>query len=723
MNHTVRASCDGLASSFHAVVAADGAEACDFDFARLFFRKDLTMTFGINDVGGVTHDLAAEVTRCWLNAAAKSGVDTSNFAPDASLDRRIAWASRQGLENGCIYTRFSSKHQHSTGDQVRTCFEHAASKGIYCPPEFICADEGTSGCRSRRDGLERLIRLLQSGLVCVLLVFKVSRLFRQAFKGYQLIQQEVVEEGLRAISVTQGIDTADTRAWKMLFQVHGMVDEMLLEATADHVRAGLKGLFARGYVTGAIPVGYRREELPDAPKTNHGLPRYGPAVDPQVAETIRSHFELIRDGMPIRKAWQMWVANGGPADPRSTTGKMTYSAYRRMLSRLGYTGRWEFGRKRNEFSTKRDYAKQVEQPDEQVEKFECVELRIIDDELFFAVQHRLAELKTGPRGPRPEKPPQLWDLVTDLFFCASCDERFYQSGARGQGMQCKNGALCPCLSAIKRQDAVRAICEKLGELIGQDAELIEQVICCAREVDAQGDEQLQSAMAVLQKQIAGLTRKISDLHDLAGQGDDEDRKETMARVRAAQAERATARRELTQIERRLQKADAIISPEQVGEVLSEFSQLLEEAASGELGNEAVYKAVSVFRSLVGERVWVHVEPRPNRKQKNARGVFRPDVLNSVRDALGLLPVHGADESHEVTVWLRKPPRLDAIAERVHELVDGEGLSYRDAAKQLRKEGYQVNSGNVWYSYRRYYEMMGKPLPEMAYNNGHQRCSR
>ena len=84
---------------------------------------------------------------------------------------------------------------------------------------------------------------------------------------------------------------------------------------------------------------------------------------------IVEHYKLIRDGMPIKQGWRKWVADGGPADPRSTKGYMTYNAYRRMLSRIAYTGRWEFGRKRNEFSTKRDYSRQIEQPDSEVEKF------------------------------------------------------------------------------------------------------------------------------------------------------------------------------------------------------------------------------------------------------------------------------------------------------------------------------------------------------------------
>ena len=67
--------------------------------------------------------------------------------------------------------------------------------------------------------------------------------------------------------------------------------------------------------------------------------------------------------------------------------------------------------------------------------------------------------------------------MTEFFFCAHCKVRFYQTGANGKGMQCKRGDLCPCKSAVRRKEAVRAVCKKLAELIQRDADLIRQIIC------------------------------------------------------------------------------------------------------------------------------------------------------------------------------------------------------------------------------------------------------
>ncbi|REJ88284.1 MAG: recombinase [Planctomycetota bacterium] len=680
------------------------------------------MSTDLSNAGGADNELARNVHEWWQEAAEKAEVDDkkldlSGFDPDASLDERIAWALVQGLDIGTVYSRYSSKRQHSTADQVRTCVQHAAGKGIYCPPEYVCVDEAQRGYRARREGLDRMRAILKNRSATVLLVFKASRLYRQAFKGYQLIQQEVVEEGLRAISVTQSIDTADTKAWKMLFQVHGIVDDMVIEATADHVREGLKGLFARGYTVGALPVGYRRKELPEAPVTNRGLVRTVPEVDPMVADMIREHVELILGGMPIKQGWRKWVADGGPADPRSTKGYMSYAAYRRMLSRIEYTGRFKFGRKRNEFSTKRDYARQIEQPEGEVVVLECEELRILDDEPFFALQRKLAKLKSGPRGPKKDRPAQLWDLITELFFCSACSTpekpvRFYQTGSGNvQIMQCKNGGLCPCGVNLRRKEAVLAVCEQLQELLHRDGKLIEEAICCAQRLDARGDDELRTEIATFERKIQGLTSQISDLYELAGQGTDDDRKEVMARVRSAQAERTTARHELCRLKQALTDSSATITPEAVREILDDFVRLLEDGAAGKLGMDAVYKAVEVIRRLIGGQIFVHVEPRPGRKRTNVRGTFRPHLLEAAGEAAGQYIGDKRGDDTEVSVWLRKPPQIDLLAERAYQLVDVEKLSYRAAAKVMQEEGHDINSGKVWQLRRRYYEMIGQPVPK------------
>lgn len=459
------------------------------------------------DAGAASPEVAQLARSMWVEEATRAGIDLTGFDPTAPLHRRVAWARGQGLQIGGILSRFSSKLQHSTDAQVSDCVRYAAHHGIYTAPEFVCVDEGVSGRKVRRDGLERMRRLLERKNIGVLLVFKVSRLFRVAYKGFQFFAEDVVEERLRAISISQGIDTADEKTWKQLAHLHGIMDEMLLTTIADHVRSGIQNLFRAGFVVGALTVGYFAKEVVGAPPTKRGRPRTMPAVHAETAKLVRQHFEWIRDGLPIREGLRRWVKAGGPCDPRSTTGRMTYTAYRRMLSNARYIGRWAFGRKRNLWSSKRDYTLQVDQPEREVAVVPSEDLRIVDDELFFAVQQRLADLKTGPRGPKRRKDVRLADLVTDCFFCAVCSTpeepvRFYQAGANGVGMRCKRADLCPCQTIVRRDEAIRAVCEQLSELLKRDAGLIAQTIASAEHLAAAGGESVREELARTDRQIA-----------------------------------------------------------------------------------------------------------------------------------------------------------------------------------------------------------------------------
>ncbi len=677
----------------------------------------------IPEAGSANAEIRALVHSVWIETLQSRTLDVTGFDPNSALSDRLAWATAHGFLIGGVLSRFSSKLQQSTSAQVRENVVFAGSHRIYVPPEFVCVDEAVSGRKSRRDGLTRMTKLLKAKLVRVLLVFKVSRLFRVAYLGFKFFQEEIVEEDLRAISTSQGIDTADTKSWKHLAYLHGIMDEMLVGAIADHVRSGLADMFQRGYVTGGITIGYEGVEVPGAPLTKLGRPRRMPAVSKDTSKLIAEHFQLIRDGMPIRQGWKRWVAAGGPSDSRSA-GHMSYNAYRRMMSNQRYIGIWAFGRKRNQWSNKRDCNRTVDQPEAEVIVVRSEELRIISDDLFFAVQQRLAKLKRGPRGPKRRRQLNLWDLVTDCFICHACSNgpdsfRFYQAGANGRGMRCKRGNLCPCLTIVRRQEAVRAVCDKLTELLARDTEIITAVIARARDINAQGDEAITDQLAQLDRKIAALGRKISDLSDLAGNGTDEDRADLKAKVRAAQLERTSKQAERSTLQATIVSESTVVTPEDVRKLLTDLALLLEAGAAGKLGEDMVYRAADIFRQLVGGRISVHVHTRPGRKRTAVVGTFSPLLLKTAAGQLEAVDSSSA-ATEEVQVWLREPPRVDVLAPRAHELIDLKNLSFRDAAKVLQAEGHKINSGVLYQLYARYYQMIGKPMPKRPYNNGRPR---
>jgi site-specific DNA recombinase len=686
------------------------------------------MSLNLPIAGAASTDLQDSVHKTWLETAAGHGVDLADFTPASPLEERCRWARAQGLDIGVVLSRYSTDLQQSTSAQVSETVRFAAANKIYVPPELVCVDEGVSGQKVRRDGLDRVKLILRARLAHVMLVYKMSRLFRAAYKGYQFVKEEVVDEGLRAISTSQGIDTRDAERWKFLTCLHGLMDDMLLTAIADHVRSGLAHLFRSGFVTGALTVGYRAVEVPGAPPTKLGKPRRMPGVDEEAAVLIRQHFTWIGEGLSLREGWRRWIHAGGPSDPRSVLKRMSPQAYRRMLSNPRYLGRWAFGRLRNAWNGKRDYTRQVAQPEAEVRILQSEELRIISNELFFAVQERLLKAKSGPRGPSRRKDARLCDRVTGCFLCAACSTpqepvRLYQAGPKGSGMKCKRDGFCQRPTTVHRETAVRAVCAALQSALRDDAAMVEKAILAAQAMNAGGDEDLHRQLTVAVRNATKASRRYEDLMELMGEGSEEDRSLLKAEVRKALSERASTLAEQARLRSVLQKSASPLTAEQVQASLANLKDLLEKGASGELGQDMVHKAVEAFRLLVGGCVLVHTESRPGRKRVNVSATFTPQTLAATKHLLDDHRPGDMAPAAEVRVWLREPPLRDRLAGRVHELMDGEGHSYRDVAKILQAEGHRMNSGVVWQIYRRYYEMTGQPVPEPRYNNGNPRAAR
>jgi hypothetical protein len=318
-------------------------------------------------------------------------------------------------------------------------------------------------------------------------------------------------------------------------------------------------------------------------------------------------------------------------------------------------------------------------------------------------------------------------MVAEFFVCSECskheDQRMYHYGGGNKSMICRRRELCPRMTAIKRQDAVRAVVEKLSELINRDSDLVTAITTRAQEIDGLPDEDLKTKCESLRGRIAVLSNRISDLYEVAGTGTEDDRTETKSRIRAAQIQRSELQAELARLERQLKQDRRLIGPNEVRQILHNFRLLLERAAAGLLGDDLVYRAAYIFKLLVGGRITVYVEQRPRRKRTAVRGRFVPRLLHAVADRLSM-STDGADESAEVEVWLRPPPKCDQLAQRVHELVDGRGLSYGETADCLDSEGHgRMSAVRVSNLCARYYEIIGGARPRHDYNHGRPRKSR
>lgn len=673
--------------------------------------------------GAASQEIQRQAQERWLCVARQASIDLLLFDPSQPLVERLAWARSKGYSIGVICARYSHKKSSSIIDQVIENIEFAARNKIYVPPEFICADEAVTGRKSRRAGLERAKLLMVEGPGEVLLLYKLSRLLRTCYKSVAFVQEEIIEAGRRAISVTQHVDTQEASNWRKLVYLYGLMDESLLDTIADHVRSNLKQLFENGYCVGGLTLGYDAVVV-EGPLTKLGKPRKKPALNSDFKKMFNTHVDLHLGGMAIVEGWRLWVRNGGARDPRSKGPRMSYPSYRKMLSNPRYTGLWAFGQKRNVWLSKRECVVQNAQPDEAIILRRIEELRAIDDERFLRLQTKLAKYKLGPRSVKKKSARMLWDYTTEFFVCGGLgcehhDQPYYQSGGRNPVMVCPSLGACPQHVVIRRDIAVRNICAELAKRLSATEDLVTEIIGAAILKDGD-DSALRAEIDRCERRRQVLTENISGLLDLVGVGTPEDRRETKKRISCARKERQKEDLRLHSFQVELAHHKAV-EPGFVRQQLVDFAQLMEDAGAGVLSEAAVHKAVRVFELLTGGRIVVEAVARPGRQRQALRAHFTMQIAGAVMSAAGCpaAPTAGVP----VTVWIRPLPQFERLADEVHQLVDGEDLSFSAAADKLRERNEDIDQYGVERCYRRYYTLRGQRPPKRAYNNGHRRRSR
>ncbi len=392
---------------------------------------------------------------------------------------------------GAVYARYSTRHQDSIADQVRTLFEAAIAQGIFVPRENVFVDLAVKGYRDRRPGLDALRAALAAKRLQVLLVFATNRLFRKNYKGLKFIDEEVVELGVRCLFVKSKLDTADGDRWRLPLQLHGAIDEAGTSMYADNVRAAHEGLFLRRAVHGTLCLGYRGEPV-SGEVTKRGRPRCLIVIDLESSSWVQRIFDwYVKELLSIDEiARRLNDDPDAPPPPKSDTGMWSHQTVRRVLNNPRYRGLWEYGRTIVQYVSAKDYVRQVPR-DESLKTAQFEELRIVPDEIWYAAEARLLKDR-GNRGRKPKDGDRQSrpKLLNGLLWCPEHDRMLYPSGAFGKTMFCK---MCrattaehrPLFSHLNRELALEKTCASLAKLLRADSELVRQVIAaCQQEAAA-----------------------------------------------------------------------------------------------------------------------------------------------------------------------------------------------------------------------------------------------
>jgi DNA invertase Pin-like site-specific DNA recombinase len=155
-----------------------------------------------------------------------------------------------------IYARVSTTANQSVEMQLRDLRELAARRGLEIVEEYC--DEGVSGSKDSRPGLNRLLADAEAGKFSVVLVWKLDRLGRSLIHLVRLME-DFGRLGIELVSFSEGLDFTTTTG-KLLYQIICAFSEFERDCIRERVRAGMRNAKAKGKRIGRPPRTWLSEE-------------------------------------------------------------------------------------------------------------------------------------------------------------------------------------------------------------------------------------------------------------------------------------------------------------------------------------------------------------------------------------------------------------------------------------------------------------------------------
>ena len=204
-----------------------------------------------------------------------------------------------------LYARVSTERQEkreTIASQLAALRKHAEQHGYSIAEEFVCLDDGVSGARLDRAGLDRLRDGAQAACFDAVLVHSPDRLSRK-YAYLILIIEELERLGVHVLFVEQPL--IDDPHAALLVQIQGAVAEYERAKLAERYRRGKLHRARQGEVFWhSIPFGYRRIPRQDMHAAHVVI------HEPEAA-IIRKVFDWhVHDGLTIRKIAKRLTKSG-----------------------------------------------------------------------------------------------------------------------------------------------------------------------------------------------------------------------------------------------------------------------------------------------------------------------------------------------------------------------------------------------------------------------------
>lgn len=295
------------------------------------------------------------------------------------------------------YMRYSSVHQDdgfSIEYQTAEINEYLKRHGMELSKAHVDQAATASKNIDKREAFFELVRDVQAGLVDVIIVYKMSRMFRNSGESdyYRRIFRK---HKVKIISVTEIVDD-ESSSGRLNTNMMSVIDQYQSEVIADHVRSGLREMAKQCLYTGRpLLMGYSLHEEKHGKKKRKRF-----VVNEEEAPLIRRLFQLYADGNSYRTICKIFKTEG----IKTRRGfDFSEQAVKRILKNDFYIGTYRY---------------KVEGYDEIV--IENGIPAVIDKELFDAVRHRMGEIRPQMN---PRRTNRLYAL-TGKIVCGKCGSHY-----------------------------------------------------------------------------------------------------------------------------------------------------------------------------------------------------------------------------------------------------------------------------------------------------------
>ena len=357
-----------------------------------------------------------------------------------------------------IYARVSTDAQEARGtigSQLDTLRARVAAEGDELVGEFI--DDGYSGARLDRPGLDALRDAAEAGIIDIVWCLSPDRLARSY--AYQIL---ILEELARFDVAVRFADAPplDDPQGRLLVQIQGVIAEHERAKFAERGRRGKLYRSRSGEVLSTkVPYGYRR-----VARGADG-PAHVIIYEPEAA-VVRRVFSDFLAGHSLRHL-AVALSNDGTASPE---GKPVWrlSTICRLLRNEAYVGRLYWNRTHTRYDPALGRNRQTLRPRE--EWIEIPIPAIIDEDTFDAAETRARD--NSIYSPRRTEPDTF--LLRRLLRCAACGVKLVCHRAH-RGKTTTRYYLCPHRDPWRAGGADRRCPERRVRADELDAFVFDQI--------------------------------------------------------------------------------------------------------------------------------------------------------------------------------------------------------------------------------------------------------